>query len=82
LVLQSFYLSGSAVANGKQIEDWTVNTPPIYLWSRADWTAWRIRIAREHGHVSKEQDDYLSGDEYYVMVSLIHLAFLGVIADV
>lgn len=82
LVLQSFYLPGSAVANGKQIEDWTVNTPPIYLWSRADWTAWRIPIAREHGHVSKEQDDYLSGHEYYVMVSLIHLAFLGVIADV
>ncbi|KAG6748744.1 hypothetical protein POTOM_048677 [Populus tomentosa] len=60
----SFYLPGSAVANGKQIEDWTMNTPPIYLWSRIDWTAWCIPIAREHGHVSKEQDDYLSGDEY------------------
>lgn len=64
LVLQSFYLPRSAVANGKQIEDWPVNTPPIYLWSRAEWTAWRIPIAREHGHVSKEQDDYLSGDKY------------------
>ncbi|KAL9347548.1 hypothetical protein Peur_058914 [Populus x canadensis] len=50
LVLQSFYLPRSAVANGKQIEDWPVNTPPIYLWSRAEWTAWRIPIAREHGH--------------------------------
>lgn len=47
--------------------DWNLNPPPIYLWSRADWTARHIATAQEYGHVSKEQDgfNYLKEANHY-----------------
>ncbi|XP_059301072.1 protein ENHANCED DOWNY MILDEW 2 isoform X2 [Lycium ferocissimum] len=50
---KSFYLPGSVDSNDKQMEDWNVSTPPLYLWSRSDWTANHKAIAQQHGHPSK-----------------------------
>nr|KYP74956.1 hypothetical protein KK1_007651 [Cajanus cajan] len=48
---KSFYLPGSVDTNDKQIEQWNVKPPPLYLWSRPDWTDKHKAIAREHGHL-------------------------------
>lgn len=47
---QSFYLPGSVDAEDKQLEQWNVKAPPLYLWSRYDWTARHKAIAREQHH--------------------------------
>lgn len=47
---KSFYLPGSVDVNEKQLEQWNVKAPPLYLWSRNDWTARHRAIAQEHGH--------------------------------
>ncbi|XWS75837.1 hypothetical protein CRYUN_Cryun01aG0126300 [Craigia yunnanensis] len=47
---KSFYLPGSVDVNDKQLEQWNVKSPPLYLWSRNDWTARHKAIAQEHGH--------------------------------
>lgn len=52
---QSFYLPGSVDVHDKQLEDWNLKPPPLYLWSRIDWTARHTAIAQEHGHICKEQ---------------------------
>ncbi|XP_021811220.1 protein ENHANCED DOWNY MILDEW 2-like isoform X1 [Prunus avium] len=49
---KSFYLPGSVDQNDKQMEQWNVRPPPLYLWSRPDWSAENKAIAREHGHIS------------------------------
>ncbi|GAB4849712.1 hypothetical protein Ancab_004506 [Ancistrocladus abbreviatus] len=51
---RSFYLPGSVDVNDKQIEDWNVVTPILYLWSRKDWTAKHKGIAEKHGHLSEK----------------------------
>ncbi|KAL3508427.1 hypothetical protein ACH5RR_027828 [Cinchona calisaya] len=48
---KSFYLPGSVDVNGKQMEDWNVSAPPLYLWSRRDWTAKHREIAQQQGHL-------------------------------
>lgn len=53
---KSFYLPGSVDVNEKRIEQWNVTTPPLYLWSRSDWTAKHRAIAHEHGHLSGVQE--------------------------
>ncbi|BBH02073.1 hypothetical protein Prudu_012530 [Prunus dulcis] len=50
--LPSFYLPGSVDQNDKQMEQWNVRPPPLYLWSRPDWSAENKAIARELGHIS------------------------------
>ncbi|KAL6311060.1 hypothetical protein AAG906_011902 [Vitis piasezkii] len=52
---KSFYLPGSVDVNDKQIEQWNVNPPLLYLWSRQDWTAKHRAIAQKCGHVSRRQ---------------------------
>ncbi|XVF21075.1 hypothetical protein REPUB_Repub12eG0059400 [Reevesia pubescens] len=47
---KSFYLPGSVDVNDKQMEQWNVKPPPLYLWSRSDWTARHKAISQEHGH--------------------------------
>ncbi|XP_012702493.1 protein ENHANCED DOWNY MILDEW 2 isoform X2 [Setaria italica] len=47
---KSFYLPGSLDVTDKQMDQWNVTPPPIYLWSRPDWTQKHRRIAEEHGH--------------------------------
>ncbi|XP_027127336.2 protein ENHANCED DOWNY MILDEW 2-like isoform X2 [Coffea arabica] len=53
---KSFYLPGSVDVLAQQIEQWNAETPPLYLWSRPDWTVKHKAIAREHGHISMELD--------------------------
>ncbi|KAF8414192.1 hypothetical protein HHK36_002191 [Tetracentron sinense] len=52
---KSFYLPGSVDVNDKQMDQWNVKPPLLYLWSRPDWTARHKIIAQKHGHISKGQ---------------------------
>ncbi|KAM1754950.1 hypothetical protein ACFX11_007306 [Malus domestica] len=52
---KSFYLPGSIDANDKQLDQWNVTPPPLYLWSRPDWSADIKSIAQEHGHITASQ---------------------------
>lgn len=54
---QSFYLPGSVDVHDQQLEQWNQETPPLYLWSRPDWTAEHRAIAQQHGHLLKEQEE-------------------------
>ncbi|KVH99162.1 DNA (cytosine-5)-methyltransferase 1, replication foci domain-containing protein [Cynara cardunculus var. scolymus] len=54
---KSFYLPGSVDTNDKQMDQWNNTPPPLYLWSRADWTSKHLAIAHQHGHISGVQDD-------------------------
>ncbi|KAK1348686.1 protein ENHANCED DOWNY MILDEW 2-like [Heracleum sosnowskyi] len=42
---KAFYLPGSVDVNGKQLEQHNNLAPPLYLWSRPDWTAKHKTIA-------------------------------------
>ncbi|XP_073225073.1 protein ENHANCED DOWNY MILDEW 2 isoform X2 [Cicer arietinum] len=53
---KSFYLPGSVDANDKQMEQWNVKPPPLYLWSRPDWADKHKQIAQEHGHLFRQPD--------------------------
>jgi hypothetical protein len=57
---KSFYLPGSVDINNKQIEQWNNNTPPLYLWSRPDWTSKHKAIAEQQGHISRAPPKELS----------------------
>ncbi|KAJ1380402.1 hypothetical protein SESBI_46038 [Sesbania bispinosa] len=48
---KSFYLPGSVDTYDKQMVQWNKKPPPVYLWSRRDWTDKHMVIAREHGHL-------------------------------
>ncbi|KAM7492749.1 hypothetical protein LguiA_035670 [Lonicera macranthoides] len=50
---KAFYFPGSVDINDKQIDQWNNSTPPLYLWSRPDWTAKYKAIAQQHGHLSR-----------------------------
>ncbi|KAK8602814.1 hypothetical protein V6N13_085016 [Hibiscus sabdariffa] len=54
LVFQSFFLPGSVDAYDKQMDQWNVMAPPLYLWSRSDFSAKHKSIAVKHGHLLKE----------------------------
>lgn len=54
---KSFYLPGSVDINDKQIEQWNVCPPPLYLWSRQDWTSKHKAIAHQHGHLSRVRNE-------------------------
>ncbi|PNX77036.1 enhanced downy mildew protein [Trifolium pratense] len=54
---KSFYLPGSVDTQHKQLEDWNLKAPPLYLWSRPDWTSWHMGIAQYHGHI--KHNNYL-----------------------
>lgn len=43
--------------NDKQMDQWNVIPPLLYLWSRTDWTARHKAIAEEHGHFSNLSPD-------------------------
>lgn len=53
---QSFYLPGSVDAKDKQMEQWNVMPPLLYLWSHPDWSAKHRKIAESHDHISKQQE--------------------------
>ncbi|XP_065862485.1 protein ENHANCED DOWNY MILDEW 2 isoform X2 [Euphorbia lathyris] len=53
---KSFYLPGSVDENDKQMDQWNLTTPPLYLWSRRDWSARHMAIAQKHGHLPVQQE--------------------------
>ncbi|MED6222000.1 hypothetical protein PIB30_060170 [Stylosanthes scabra] len=53
---KSFYLPGSVDVRDKQLEDWNNKTPPLYLWSRSDWSARHRAIALQHCHIKDKYD--------------------------
>eukprot|EP00262_Sarcandra_glabra_P020450 TRINITY_DN813_c0_g1_i3.p1 TRINITY_DN813_c0_g1~~TRINITY_DN813_c0_g1_i3.p1 ORF type:complete len:1283 (+),score=283.05 TRINITY_DN813_c0_g1_i3:209-4057(+) len=54
---KSFYLPGSVDTNDRQMEQWNLKPPVLYLWSRPDWTTVNMAIAKKQGHLSKEEKD-------------------------
>lgn len=52
---KSFYLPGSVDVNDKQMEQWNNTPPPLYLWSRQDWTTKHKNIAQRQGHIPNVQ---------------------------
>ncbi|KAL8215711.1 hypothetical protein R6Q57_022548 [Mikania cordata] len=52
---KSFYFPGSIDVNEKQVDQWNNIAPPLYLWSRPDWTNKHKSIAQQHGHISQVQ---------------------------
>lgn len=60
--------------NDKQIEQWNVNPPLLYLWSRQDWTAKHRAIAQRCGHISRQQRETNSEDNYKEVPVLDHPA--------
>ncbi|PKA66700.1 hypothetical protein AXF42_Ash003355 [Apostasia shenzhenica] len=59
---KSFYLPGSIDVYDKQIEQWNLKPPVLYLWSRPDWTAKHNGIASSQGHTSKVRPTLLDYD--------------------
>ncbi|KAJ6754103.1 PHD FINGER-CONTAINING PROTEIN [Salix purpurea] len=53
---KSFYLPGSVNENEKQMDQWNLTAPPLYLWSRQDWSAKHKAIAQKHGHPFRQQE--------------------------
>lgn len=39
----------------KQLDGWNLISPPLYLWSRSDWTSRHKAIAQEHNHIYNAQ---------------------------
>lgn len=64
---QSFYLPGSVDVNDKQIEDWNVNAPILYLWSCSYWTPKHKAIAEQHGHLSGALKNYRLNENHNEM---------------
>ncbi|GMI66267.1 ENHANCED DOWNY MILDEW 2 [Hibiscus trionum] len=60
---KSFYLPGSVDVEDKQLEQWNKKAPPLYLWSRRDWTATHKAIAQHHGHAYYGPEE-LDGNEH------------------
>jgi hypothetical protein len=50
--LQSFYYPGSVSVDDQSIEGWNISAPPLYLWSRPDWTKKHKKVAEEHNHTN------------------------------
>lgn len=46
-----------------QMDDWNLKPPPLYLWSRPDWTVKHRAIALKHGHISQVQQETPAGEE-------------------
>ena len=47
----------------RQLEQWNNETPPLYLWSRPDWTAKHKAVAQRHGHVFKHCRSFKEQEE-------------------
>ncbi|PIA27620.1 hypothetical protein AQUCO_07600056v1 [Aquilegia coerulea] len=51
---KSFYLPGSVDVNDNQMLQWNNRTPPLYLWSRRDFSALHRGIALRRKHISRK----------------------------
>ncbi|XP_073140588.1 protein ENHANCED DOWNY MILDEW 2-like isoform X2 [Henckelia pumila] len=58
---KSFYLPGSINVHDQQMDQWNLDPPPLYLWSRPDWTAKHKAVANQHGHICSGQGKRYSG---------------------
>ncbi|CAL4998121.1 unnamed protein product [Urochloa decumbens] len=63
---KSFYLPGSLDVTDKQMDQWNVTPPPLFLWSRSDWTPKHRRIAGEHGHATLKNGRSGTRNEAYM----------------
>eukprot|EP01018_Ginkgo_biloba_P023825 Gb_00933 [translate_table: standard] len=54
---QSFYFPGSVGIDDQQLGQWNTVAPPLYLWSRPDWTIKHKAIAIKQGHIGKGTSD-------------------------
>ncbi|KAG7037353.1 Protein ENHANCED DOWNY MILDEW 2, partial [Cucurbita argyrosperma subsp. argyrosperma] len=54
---KSFYLPGSVNAKDKQMDQWNVRPPVLYLWSRRDWADKHKAIAQEHDHLRPRKQE-------------------------
>lgn len=45
--------------HGKQLEQWNLQAPVLYLWSHPDWSSRHKAVAQECGHISMEQKGYV-----------------------
>nr|BAD01751.1 unknown protein [Oryza sativa Japonica Group]BAD03389.1 unknown protein [Oryza sativa Japonica Group]BAG94216.1 unnamed protein product [Oryza sativa Japonica Group] len=63
---KSFYLPGSLDVSDKQIDQWNKSPPPLYLWSRPDWTQKHKRIAEQHGHTKANVFSHNEEDLVYL----------------
>ncbi|GER54071.1 enhanced downy mildew 1 2 [Striga asiatica] len=52
---KSFYLPGSVDVHDQRMEQWNLEPPPLYLWSRPDWTIKHNSVALEYGHLLPNQ---------------------------
>ncbi|KAE9590194.1 hypothetical protein Lalb_Chr21g0317051 [Lupinus albus] len=60
---KSFYLPGSVDTHEKQLEDWNVDPPPLYLWSRPDWTVRHRKIAQKYSHIRENYNVHGKGKD-------------------
>lgn len=50
---QSFFIPGSVDSDDNLLSQWNLVAPPLYLWSRPDWTETHKTIAAKQGHTGK-----------------------------
>lgn len=55
--VQSFYLPGSVDTNDKQLDQWNLKPPVLWLWSRPDWSPRHMAVAVKQGHTCKVQEE-------------------------
>ncbi|XP_020530736.1 protein ENHANCED DOWNY MILDEW 2 isoform X2 [Amborella trichopoda] len=63
----SFYLPGSVDDEDNQLGQWNNSPPPLYFWSRSDWTARHKNIALQQKHITMEGIDTLDEVGHNVM---------------
>eukprot|EP00250_Pteridium_aquilinum_P006808 c16649_g1_i1 orf=128-4696(+) len=61
---QSFYLPGSVDVDEKPLNDWNVVAPPLYIWSRPDWTPKHKNVALSKGHISADSGPRFAGSPW------------------
>ncbi|CAE6227507.1 unnamed protein product [Arabidopsis arenosa] len=65
----SFYLPGSVDVNDKTIEQWNNIPPPLYLWSRRDWSKSHKTRAVQQGHITQMHHFTYNGDCHHTEIS-------------
>ncbi|KAJ7960851.1 protein ENHANCED DOWNY MILDEW 2-like [Quillaja saponaria] len=69
---KSFYLPGSCDVNDKQMDQWNLTAPLLYLWSHPEWTAKHKTIAQVHGHLTRQHEGTQTGDYHLKAVTADH----------
>ncbi|XP_031375535.1 protein ENHANCED DOWNY MILDEW 2-like isoform X2 [Punica granatum] len=64
---KSFYLPGSVDESDKQMDQWNLNAPLLYLWSHPKWTSKHKAVAQRQGHLEDKSNatefpDYSGAD--------------------